>query len=289
MSRQYEQPDPAPRLERERGIGYLSGREQAVYLGALSRGLPLLGIREVQQLAGVSPAHAAALLARLHRKRALDRIGRGVYAVPNPTILFDRQHRGVDATEIIEALMRRLDAAERYYVGYQSAAGLHGAAHQLPMVLQVVSARRHRTIRVGQMEIRFYLTDERRLFGTQTLRYGEARVCLSDRERTAVDLVDRPDLGGGIEEVARTLGALIEGVDTDRLVAYADRFGRRSVAQRLGFLLDAVGRPLLGPPRDRLRSLCGPQVIPLEAGGDPGGPIERTWRVRVNAILDEVE
>lgn len=60
------------------------------------------------------------------------------------------------ASWFIDDLMRYL--GQPYYVGLLSAAAIHGAAHQQPMVFQVVTSRPTREMRAGKLAIRFSMS-----------------------------------------------------------------------------------------------------------------------------------
>ena len=67
-------------------------------------------------------------------------------------------------------------------------------------------------------------------------------------ERTLVDVLDRPDLAGGIEEVWRSL-ASIEALDFAVLARYAELIARPLLTARLGYVLDSHAHRWLTPPR----------------------------------------
>jgi hypothetical protein len=56
-------------------------------------------------------------------------------------------------------------------------------------------------------------------------------------ERTLVDVLDRPDLAGGWEEVWRSL-ELVEFFEIGQAVDYALRLGNRTTNAKLGFFLE---------------------------------------------------
>ena len=57
-------------------------------------------------------------------------------------------------------------------------------------------------------------------------------------ERTLVDLFDRPDLGGGVEEVWRSLAA-VEFFDLEAVTEYALLLGNATTVAKVGFFLEA--------------------------------------------------
>jgi predicted transcriptional regulator of viral defense system len=67
-------------------------------------------------------------------------------------------------------------------------------------------------------------------------------------ERTVVDVLDRPDLAGGMEEVWRSLGS-VEVLDFAPLARYANLVARPLLAARLGYVLETHARRWLTPPR----------------------------------------
>lgn len=67
-------------------------------------------------------------------------------------------------------------------------------------------------------------------------------------ERTLVDVLDRPDLAGGMEEVWRSLGS-VEALDFAALTRYAELVRRPLLTARLGYVLESHARRWLSPPK----------------------------------------
>lgn len=67
-------------------------------------------------------------------------------------------------------------------------------------------------------------------------------------ERTVVDVLDRPDLAGGMEEVWRSLGS-VEALDFAPLTRYANLVARPLLTARLGYVLETHARRWLTPPK----------------------------------------
>lgn len=66
-------------------------------------------------------------------------------------------------------------------------------------------------------------------------------VYVTDLERTLLDSLRSPDKCGGIAKVLQAWKGA-EGCDLDRLVAYTERFEIQNLKQRVGYLLDKLGR-----------------------------------------------
>jgi predicted transcriptional regulator of viral defense system len=60
---------------------------------------------------------------------------------------------------------------------------------------------------------------------------------VTDIERTFVDVLDRPDLSGGWEEIWRSLES-VEYVKTERVVEYALLLNKSTTVAKLGFFLE---------------------------------------------------
>ncbi|GAB4247454.1 MAG: hypothetical protein Kow00129_07940 [Thermoleophilia bacterium] len=71
---------------------------------------------------------------------------------------------------------------------------------------------------------------------SETVRRGTEPVCVTSRERTVVDCLDRLRWSGGIEELLRSLSS-IPSLDVQRLLGYLDMLGSASAVARLGWVL----------------------------------------------------
>jgi predicted transcriptional regulator of viral defense system len=173
-----------------------------------------------------------------------------------------------------------------YYVGLLSAAAIHGAAHQQPMVFQVVTDRPTRPARAGRAIIEFHTS--RRVESTPVVvvqtETGSMRV--SSPEATAFDLVHFSGAAGHLSNVATVLGELAETLDRESLREIA---GSSAVphAQRLGYLLDLLGEADLADAV--AEGLEGRRQRPtlLMPGQDRGDrPAHPRWRVIPNERVE---
>ncbi len=129
------------------------------------------------------------------------------------------------------------------------------------------------------------------LDGVETRGRPDGDVRVTTRERTLLDVLDRPELGGGVEEILRSVAAL-EVLDLRELERLLQHILRPVLIARLGYLLEAARERWLVPESllERLekRRPRGPVsfdrsrpgslvprwnlVVPAEwAGGQPGG------------------
>jgi predicted transcriptional regulator of viral defense system len=264
----------------------LSPLQQTAYFAAAREGLHLLDADDVSRLVGVSQTHASKLLAEMAQKGALQRVGRGRYAVIPADVLYGRQGYVADPYQIIDALVRE-NGERGYYVAYQSAALVYGAAQQLPQALLVAVPQQRRPVTIGAGRIEFIQVRAEKFFGYRTARYHDATFAISDREKTALDCLDRYDLCGGVDEVSRTIAALLPEIDADRLLAYTPGMNNQALVQRLGFILErlATTQPVAEDLLVGLAHHVSRKAYLLDPHGPAQGPTHARWRVRENIIL----
>ena len=101
--------------------------------------------------------------------------------------------------------------------------------------------------------------DERKLFGTKSVWRHQTRVPVSYVQRTIIDLLDDPAVGGGIQHVADCLTAYLRRGDRDdeKLIEYAVRLGNGAV-ESCGLALTSLSQMC-----DRLLHKSGSDFGPL--------------------------
>lgn len=173
-----------------------------------------------------------------------------------------------------------------YYVGILSAAAIHGAAHQQPMLFQVVTDRPTRLARAGRVRVGFHVSRHVETVPVVEVRTETGSMRVSTPETTAFDLVRFAPSAGYLSNVATVLGELVEKLDPQALTSLADLYAAPDI-QRLGYLLEMLGeRRLSDPLADRLKVrryrpiLLSPGLERGEAASDP------RWRVVPNETVE---
>lgn len=189
--------------------------------------------------------------------------------------------------EVIDHLARHVGF--RYYVGWLSAAALHGVAHQAPQVFQVATSRLVRDRTVGRTRFEFHT---RQIDGIPVVR-RETRsgwVLISSVTATMLDVASDPSLSGGIDNAATVIVELSETDDfaVAGIVA-AHLVFRSSAVRRLGWILERFADParLFGLDKLRAVALAGPRTAArLDPTRDLLGPVDQGWLVRVNREVE---
>jgi len=114
------------------------------------------------------------------------------------------------------------------------------------------------------------------------------KVRVSNLERTIIDCLDRPELSGGVSEVAKGIWSKRDEIDYAKLVEYAEKFPRKSAIKRLGFLLELYG---LGTPETlrNLKKVLTPGYSLLDPTLEAEGRFVSAWRLRVNFHPEELK
>jgi predicted transcriptional regulator of viral defense system len=86
------------------------------------------------------------------------------------------------------------------HIGFSTAAAHYGLTTQHRNVIYVVTPMRLRAREVGEARVRIVNPSSDKFFGFEPVDVLGYKVVISDREKTAIDCVDRPALAGGVGE-----------------------------------------------------------------------------------------
>lgn len=115
-------------------------------------------------------------------------------------------------------------------------------------------------------------------FGIETIWIGEARIPITDLERTLLDGLMKPKYCGGFMEVLAAYSTPRE-INISKLVDYALRLDI-SVAKRLGWVLEHIG---IGDEYlDTLAALPFAGFIKLDTSAKKSGPYSKRWQIQEN-------
>ena len=261
-----------------RGSAALAPREADFLARLAGEGQTIFTAKQAQRFWG-NTAYTANVLGRLESKGWLRRLERGTYMI----VPFEA---GPARNWTESALVIAPHLIQPAAIAYWSALFYWNMTEQVPRTVFVQSTRRKhwRRKEVLGVPFRFVTVVESKFFGVAKRTLNGQPIYVTDREKTLLDAADRPDLSGGIGQLAQALRTSCADVNWQRLDEYLVRFGTGSVTKRLGYLVDTLDLPL--PDREeRLahwhRSLTSGIAL-LEPGQDNTGRIVTRWRLRVN-------
>ncbi len=127
-------------------------------------------------------------------------------------------------------------------IAYWSAVRHWNWTTQLPRVIYIQSLkqsfRRPRVV-LGN-EYRIVRLKSGKFFGFERISGSTYRV--TDKEKTLIDICDRPDLAGDLSDFVSAVAEGARHVDYDRLDGYLMRLPDTAAVKRLGFLLSTSGK-----------------------------------------------
>lgn len=216
------------------------GRQQLTHLVAGSG--DVIKVDDAVRVLALDRSAAAKTLARWTNQGWLRRVRRGVY-VPVALDSLSSQHVLDDPWVLVPGLFAPA------YVGGRTAAEYWDLTEQLFNDIVVITAQsiRAKTQRRHGATFTLKRVQERKIFGGKTLWRGRTKVMVSDLQRTVVDMLDDPAIGGGIHQVADCLDEYFKRKDrNDRLlIEYGKRLGNGAVFKRLGLLAERRGEQVL--------------------------------------------
>lgn len=263
----------------------LSPQESRVVLALSEQGRREIERSEIVRLLGVTPKAADHIIHSLRHKGWLERASWGKYLLIPP-------EQGPDAIGEGNTLALASRITEPYYIGYGTAAAHYGLTTQRRNLIWLAAPMNLRDRRVGEAQVRFVNPASRKFFGFGPVDVLGYKIIMSDREKTAIDCIDRPDLSGGIGEAAVVLANASRRFDWQKAGDYLERIGSTPLVRRFGWLIDHTGADIPAAERERLIRLAGNSRKAFfgpksEVRGAIG--YDDTWRLFVNVAQEELQ
>lgn len=222
---------------------------------------------------------ASDALSRLVDDGWLERIERGLYLIV--PLEAGPERKWTEDPKVIASQLAPEGAA-----AYWTALHHWGLTEQVPRTVFVQTRKRKHRARVTVLGVRyeFIVITGRKFFGVALQWSDGAEFRITDREKTVLDALDRPDLCGGLPVVAGAL-ASSDGLDWDKMDKYLTLFESGAIYKRLGYLAETLEVPVRDtiPRLAGWRRQCTKGVALLDPRGPRKGPIDTRWRVRINA------
>ncbi len=171
-----------------------------------------------------------------------------------------------------------------YYLALQSAASAFGSNPQALQVTQVMTDRPCRALKVGRIQVRFFVKRGIARTPTQQLAHAAAPLWITTPEATVLDLIRYATSIGGIERAAETIGPLLPLLRARELKRVLEAETETATAQRLGFVLEAGGAQRLAQViHDWLPARLTPVPLSPLQGERKNIPVVERWQVLNNS------
>jgi hypothetical protein len=262
--------------------------------GAVSRlldtaqgsGIRLVTLAALAKDAGLSPLAVRRQLARLGA-RTVRAPGR-----PAATLILspeDAANGAPPTAAWLDAYFRLRN--EPYYVGLLSAAALHGSSAQAVQMTQVLVTRPARAFVLGRVGLRFFV--KKNVLATPRIELPGllAPLAVSTPAATALDLIAFQSRLGGVQRVTEVIAGLLPRITAHGLKSALRAEPAVAVRQRLGYVLEVLGRQRLAATvRASLPGRLTPVRLKPEcrSGAAPKSPdLKEPWSVYDNVGLSK--
>ena len=238
--------------------------------------------RELSPRVALKGSYLTEALYHLRRNGWITPLRRGLYAI-SPSMLGSAP---LHEFEIAMALVR--PAA----ISHWSALHHHGLSEQsprrvfvlttqtsVPRLRQAKTARSDRAYSVGEVRYQFIQVKPSSFFGTEQVWIGEARVTITDLERTLLDGLSMPQYCGDFAEVLHAFEVSRTRLDRKKIIGYALRLGE-TIAKRLGWVLERQGA--VSADLKALRQAPIKGYRKLDPTGPRRGPYDPRWMIQEN-------
>jgi len=166
-----------------------------------------------------------------------------------------------------------------YSIAYWSALNYHGLTEQIPttVFLQTTARKKNQEIKVFGVKYQIIKIKKEKMFGIRKEWIEETQINITDKEKTIIDCLDKPQYCGGIIEVAKALKN--NKFNRKKLENYAQSIENSGVLRRLGYLCELLNIKISLPKINTRNYLLLDPTMPEK------GPKRAKWRLIIN--LDE--
>lgn len=264
----------------------LGPKEAEFLITFSSRNKKIFTVKEARSF-WEDPNYTTNMLDRLQSKGWLRRLERGKYMIVP-------LEAGPDRNWTESGLVMVPHLIQPAAVAYWSAFHYWQMSEQIPRTVFVQSTKRKLDNKkeILGIEYRFVKVVDSKFFKNIKRTIDGKTITVTDREKTLVDALDRPDLCGGIAHIAHGLDVNWEELDWDGLDDVLLKWPTRTPYKRLGYLVETLQLDI--PNRNtrlsKWRNNISSGISPLEPGHDQDqGPIKTRWNLRLNIPINWTE
>jgi len=232
-------------------------------------------IEDAEQLGYTNKSVLKVVLSRLEKNGWIERIEKGKYIVIPLGAEKGKYtlHEFVLGSYLVDPCI----------ISYWSALNYYGFTEQIPrtVFIQTTSRRKHQEVTIFGTPYKIIKVKEEKIFGIEKAWFEETKINLTNREKTIIDCLDKPQYAGGIIEVAKALRT--EEYDKKTLVKYAKKINNTGVIRRLGYICDFLQIPIHLPDIKTRNYLKLDPMLPKT------NELNAKWNLIINEKLGDLE
>ena len=215
------------------------------------------------------------ILSRLEKKGWIERIEKGKYIVIPLGAEKGKYtlHEFVLGSYLVDPCV----------ISYWSALNYYGFTEQIPrtVFIQTTSRKKHQEVTIFGITYKIIRVKEEKIFGIEKAWFEETQISLTNREKTIIDCLDKPQYAGGIIEVAKALRT--EEYDKKILVKYAKKINNTGVIRRLGYICEFLQIPIHLPEIKTRNYLKLDPILPET------NKLDSKWHLIINEEIGDLE
>ena len=214
------------------------------------------------------------ILFRLEKKGWIERIEKGKYMI----IPLEAKKGEYTLNEFVIGSM----LVQPYCIAYWSALNYHGMTEQIPttVFIQTTSRKKKQELEIFGVKYRIIRVKQNKFFGRKKEWFENVQINITDREKTIIDCLDKPQYCGGIIEVFKALKE--SELNYNKLVYYAKKTNNTGVMRRLGYLVDLLSLNI------KIPKIVTRNYLYLDPSMPHKGPKVSKWRLINNLPEDEL-
>lgn len=266
----------------------VSGTELVRFLS--EQGKRIFSVQDARELAvkaGITPNYTAQALHYLTNSGWILRLRRGLYALcplaPGTAPVHEFE---IGVALVRQGAISHWSAMMHHEMTQQIPRRVFVTTTQTVSVSRAASSFERKSGRGGNTGFvvrdtfyQFINVKPERFFGIESCWIGEAKVPITDPERTLLDGFTHPNYCGGFDEVMAAFESYAPKLNIEKIVGYALRLNA-AVAKRLGWVLDTL--KVQSPHLERLQNVPIKGYRPLNPSSPRTGHHNSRWNLRIN-------
>jgi len=232
-------------------------------------------IEDAEQLGYANKSVLKVILSRLEKNGWIERIEKGKYIVIPLGAEKGKYtlHEFVLGSYLVDPCI----------ISYWSALNYYGFTEQIPrtVFIQTTSRKKHQEVTIFGIPYKIIKIKEEKIFGIEKAWFEDTKINLTNREKTIIDCLDKPQYAGGIIEVAKALRT--EEYDKKTLVKYAKKINNTGVIRRLGYICEFLQIPI------HLPEIKTRNYLKLDPTLPKSNELNAKWNLIINENLGDLE
>lgn len=236
-------------------------RHESVLLNTIEEFI-VFSLPLIKKLSGWKSSTITNTLTSLHKKKIITLVKKNHYVVTEKI------------PENIFAIATAVTAPS--YLSFWTAASYYGLSEQQTRTIQVISAKQYPVIKIGNFVVETSTCQPQKFFGY----HKQQNFPIAEKEKLIVDIIFKPELCGGMEEVGKCLQNAWAEISQKILLFYLQKFKNKSCFARLGYLIEALKLKCAILPE--LKKNMPQGFVKLNPAKEKSNQYNQKWRIIIN-------